>query len=323
MPKRVVVCGCLFVIAVSTMFVINQTAQVVFLASSVHPVFGRVVLWTLLVLETLAMAVPVALLVRMPKALTPPEDSHSEEYREFLRHLGARLSRNPRLTSTTITGDQRSIENALTVLDATADDIVKETASRVFVSTAISQNGRLDALMVLAEQSRLIWRVAHVYNQRPSVSEFGRLYANVGATLFAASAIEDLDISEQVEPVVKAAVGGAVASLVPGVASVSSIVMHSILDGTANAYLTLRVGIICRGYCQSITAIDRRGLRRNASVTAAAMLGSVVLASAGAVTRSMTSAARNAGAATLESATAGVRGLGTKLNPFKKQPGES
>ena len=89
--------------------------------------------------------------------------------------------------------DRASIESALKVPDAKADDIIKRTASTLFVTTAVSQNGRLDALMVLADQTRLIWQVAHIYNQRPTLRDFGRLYANVGATLFAASELEDLD----------------------------------------------------------------------------------------------------------------------------------
>jgi hypothetical protein len=172
--------------------------------------------------------------------------------------------------------------------------------------------------MVLAEQTRLIWQVAHIYNQRPTLRDFGRLYANVGATLFAASKLEDLDLRDQIEPVIKAAVGHSMASLVPGLDKVASIVMQSVLDGTANAYLTLRVGIICQSYCRSITALDRRKAHRNASIAAASMLGSIVSGSAASVTRAIVAAARKAGQSGVESAVAGIRGAGAKLNPFKE-----
>jgi uncharacterized SAM-dependent methyltransferase len=91
--------------------------------------------------------------------------------------------------------------------------------------------------------------------------------------------------------VIKTVFGHAVISLVPVIISASDIVMHSVLVGTANAYATLRVDIICQSYCRSITAVDRRKARRNASIAAASMLGSIVSGSAGSVIRAIAAAA--------------------------------
>jgi hypothetical protein len=199
------------------------------------------------------------------------------------------------------------------ILDGKADEIIRRAASTVFVSTAIWQNGKVDALMALGAQTRMIWEVARVYNQPPSVREVSLLYGNVGATSLVASGIEDLDLSEQLEPVIKAAVGHSLVGLVPGMTSVSSIVTHSVLGGAANAFLTLRVGVICRTYCACVTAFQPSFVRRSAALSAAAMLGSVVSASAGRVVKAILMAAKNAGASTMESAAVGV----SKLNPFR------
>jgi hypothetical protein len=317
MAKRLIFIASLFVLVSSTVFIINQTAQVVALANTVSPLMGRVVLGILLIIYVVVITIPVVIFIRLPKGMTPPADDQSEEYRVYLRRLAARLVLNPALSGVTTTADRESIEATLRILDGKAEGIVKETASRLFVSTAISQNGRLDALMVLTEQSRLIYRIAHLYNQRPTLREFGALYANVGATLFAASQLDDLNISEQIQPVFNAVLGHAAISLLPGVAPVASIVLNSMLDGTANAFLTLRVGVICQSYCRSIKVVSRSIIRRNASVVAASMLGSIVLASAGSVSKAMVAAAKRAGGATVESATAGIRGAGARLNPFK------
>ena len=80
------------------------------------------------------------------------------------------------------------------VLDARAEDIIKDTASQVFISTAVSQNGNLDAILVLSAQSRMVWQVAHVYYQRPALREMAQLYANVIPTAFFASKLDDIDI---------------------------------------------------------------------------------------------------------------------------------
>lgn len=317
MTKKLVVLASLFVLVSSLIFVINQTAQVVALAGTISPLLARIVLVALLILYAAVIAVPLVIFIRLPKGMTPPPDEQSDEYRLYLRRLAARLTLNPNLAGHTPLDTRESIHSALAILDAKADDIIKETASRLFISTAISQNGRLDALMVLAEQSRLIYRLAHLYNQRPALREFAKLYANVGATLFAARQLDDPNIREQIQPVFNAVLGHAAISLVPGVAPVASIVVNSLLDGTANAFLTLRVGVICQNYCRCIHPANRNAIRRNSSLAAASMLGAIVLASAGTVSKAMMAAAKRAGEATVESATAGLRGAGARLNPFK------
>lgn len=317
MAKKLLIFGSLFVLLCTALFIVNETAQFVSLVNTVSPVAGKITLICLLAAYAAILFVPVMMFVRLPKAIRPPEDERCPEYRIYLDRLGARLADNPHLAGAGVQANDRSgIEAALKILDARAGEIIEKTASSLFISTAVSQNGRLDALMVLMAQTRMIWQVAHIYNQRPMLREFIQLYANVGATLFAASQLEDLDISEQVEPVIKAAVGGSVASVVPGIASIASIVMHAVLEGTANAYLTLRVGIICRTYCGSTTAFNRGRARRYSSITAAAMLGSIVTKSAGNVVKAIVTAARKAGGSTVESAAAGIRGVGARLNPF-------
>jgi len=315
---RLALIASLFVLFCSVLFVINQTAQVVSLASTLNPIFGKIVLVSLLVVFSVVLLVPLAIILRLPAAIRPPADTQSREYQHYLLQLGKRLARNPHLAGKdTCLSDRAGIEAAMRILDARADEVVKAMASSVFVSTAISQNGRLDALMVLAAQTRMIWQIARVYNQRPALGEMIRLYSNVGATLFVTSEIEDLDITEQVEPVIKAAISGSLASLVPGITHVSSLVTQSVLEGTANAYLTLRVGVICRTYCASLVGINRKRTRRFASVTAAALLGSIVSGSAAKVAKAIFTAAKKAGASTIESTAAGIREAGVRLNPFR------
>ncbi len=310
----------LFLLLCSIVFIVNQTAQVVSLANTLSPVFGRIILICLIASFGVILLVPLLIVAQMPRAIRPPADMQSPDYQLYLRKLGARLGKNPHLAGMTVKpGDRTGIEAALKILDAHVDSIIKKTASTIFVSTAISQNGMLDSLMVLAAQTRMIWQVARVYSQRPSVREMIRLYSNVGATVFVAGEIEDLDLSEQIEPVINTMMSGSVVSLVPGIKSIASIVTQSILDGTANAYLTLRVGVVCRSYCSSITAIDRQSTRRFASVTAAGMLGSIVGASASRVAKAILAAARKAGVSTIASTATGIRDTGVRLNPFKSR----
>lgn len=308
--------------------VINQTAQVVQLAARIAPWFGQAVLYALLFIYALLILVPILIIVRLPRALQPPPED-SPEYDAYLTQLAKRLSGNPHLAGTNLPLQGRSaIQAALNILDAKAGEVIRNAGATIFVSTAISQNGLLDALMVLMAQSRMVWDVTHIYNQRPSLREIVKLYANVAATALLASEIEDLDLNEQVEPVIASALGGTLASAVPGVSIVATILVNSILEGTANAYLTLRVGAICQEYCRSLTAPDRRAMRKRASVKAAGMLGALVLESSKAVSGAILGAAKEAGVGALGSvanevckSTQSLAQRLSGLNPLRRRVG--
>ena len=142
------------------------------------------------------------------------------------------------------------------ILDEDATRIVKQMATTVFLTTAVSQSGRLDALLVLVTQSRMIWRIAHLYYQRPSVRELVHLYSNVAATAFVVGELDDLELHQMIQPVAAGSLG-TVAGAIPGFQVMTTIVVNSLLSGSANAFLTLRVGH------------DRQGLLRLAGRPAA------------------------------------------------------
>lgn len=281
-----------FVVLCFSLFVINQTYQVVMLARAINPVLGQVVLYGLLIAYVVSLSVPAVILWRVPRALRPPESEDSPEFAAYLKQLAARLARNPYLAGQAILAtDRASIESALTLLDARATEIIQATASIVFVTTAISQNGRLDGLMVLVTQSRMVWQVVHVYNQRPSLRELLDLYANVAATTFLASQLADLDLTDQVQPIIASAIGVSMAGAVPMATTLATILTHALVEGSANAFLTLRVGVIARRRCSSLTSAQRSVLRRSASFEAAGMLGGIVVKATSVVTSAVAAAA--------------------------------
>ncbi len=188
--------------------VVNQTAGVVHLARDIHPAFGTVTLWVLLFAYGGLIAVPVVMVIRMPRPLVPPESEASPEFDEHIARLGERLAANSRVRFVPNRPiDRRSVEDALRVLDNDANAIVKQVATTVFLTTAVSQSGRLDALLVLAAQSRMVWRIAHLYYQRPSLRELAHLYGNVAATAFVAGELDDLELHQMIQPVVAGSLG--------------------------------------------------------------------------------------------------------------------
>lgn len=281
-----------FVLLTFALFVINQTSQVVMLAQAIDLTLGQVVLVGLIIIYAGLIAVPVVLFLSVPRALSPPQSEQSPEFAAYVQQLAARLTKNPYLAGETISAtDRASITRAISLLDARANEVIQATASTVFVTTAISQNGRLDGLMVLVTQSRMVWQVVHVYNQRPSVREMLDLYANVAATTFLATQLSDLDLTDQVQPIIASAIGVSMAGLVPMATTLATILTDALVEGSANAFLTLRVGAIARRQCSSLTSTQRSVLRRFATLEAAGMLGGIVAKAATVVTSAVASAA--------------------------------
>lgn len=273
------------------LFVVNQTAQVVGLADRVSPAFGTAVLWFLVGLYAALILAASVFFLRLPKPLVPPETEMEPEFSRYLDALRTRLAANPRLKGFDLS-DRAGIESALASRGRECDVIIRDSAAAVFVSTAISQSGRLDTVFVLTAHVRMVWRIASIYNQRPALRELVRLYANVAATALVAGELDEAEISEQIEPILSSALG-AVSLSVPGMQAAASIVVTSILTGAANAFLTLRVGIIARRWCGSLVVDERRALRRTATAEAARLLGSIVKSGTARISRGLWDASKD------------------------------
>ena len=295
--KHIILLAAIVLAFLFFVFVINQTAHLVHLADNLSPVFGQVVLYALLIFYGAVIIVPLIWIVKMPRAIFPPEHIDSEEYKAFIRKLGRRLSQNPSLAGTKVDPqDLKSVEVSLKILDTKADEHIKSTASSVFIMTAISQYGALDAFIVLLAQFRMIWQVTTLYNQRPNLKELATLYSNVFATAFLASRIENLDLLEdQLEPVVASIMGSSLSSFTPAFTTAATVMTNAVIEGSANAFLTLRVGVITKLYCASITMQEKKQLRRVAAVQAAALLGKVLSESTYTVSKTIFKAAARAG----------------------------
>lgn len=255
-----------FITILFFVFLFNQTVQVVNSARAFNAMFGVAVMWGLVFSYCIFLVTPAVLWFRLPKRILPPLVAEGPEYEWFMATFKKRLSRNPRLRGRSVESPS-DIEAAIQILDKHADDAVVSAASAVFLSTAVLQSGRLDMLVVLAAQTRLIWKVALVYYQRPSLRDFAQLYANVASTAFIAAGVEDIDVD-----VLMSTIFGSTLAAIPGMHLLAS----SVLTGSANAFLTLRVGMITKEYCRCTTRVERSRVRRVATLQAAKLLGGIV-----------------------------------------------
>lgn len=288
--KFVLTAASLIVLVSFVILVINQTVQVVGLAANFHPLLGKAAAWGLAAMYIGLLLIPLFMILRLPRALQPPGSADSPEYARFLRKLAARLKKNRKLRNLALSTPSE-IEEAVQSLNGEADTLIKNSAAAVFVTTAISQSGRLDAVTVLIAQVRMVWQVAHVYNQRPTLRDMIHLYANVAGTAFVAGELNDIDISEQIEPVITSVLGTSLTGSIPGIANIAGIVTNSLLTGSANAFLTLRIGIIAKQYSGALIKKESSAIRRSAGLEGARMLSLIVMNSAGRISKSIMNAA--------------------------------
>ena len=254
--------------------IIAGFTSLVSLAERIHPIAGAIVFWSVCLAAGFFALYCIVAYAKLPAALIPPEEDSGPKYDAYLRALRARLAANPR-TSGKPVATIEEIEDALGDLSTEADLVVRNTASMVFLSTALMQNGRLDGLVVLFTQIQMVGRVARIYVQRPSPRELVRLYANVAGTAFVASRLESLDLGEMVAPLAVSIVP-ALKSGIPGMGGISALLVRCVSNGAANAFLTLRVGEVARRYCELTSRCPAELIRKSATAAAVQHLGRIV-----------------------------------------------
>ena len=297
--------------------IVAGVTSLISLADRIHPVAGTIVFWTILLAAGFFTLYCVIAYARLPAALIPPAETSGPKHEAYLQALRARLTNNPRTCDLPlVTPDE--MEDAVGQLSNEADKVVRRTASTVFLSTALMQNGRLDGLVVLFTQIQMVNRVARIYVQRPSPRELMRLYANVVGTALIASGLESLDLGEMIAPlatsVVPALKGG-----IPGLSGISALLVRCISNGAANAFLTLRVGEVARRYCALTSRCSRDAIRKSATAAAVHHLGRIVRENCALVVKKIWEAARDSGVSKVEDIAGATRDLFTRISPWRRK----
>ena len=295
--------------------IVGGVTSLISLADRIHPVAGSVVFWTIVLAAGFFAFYCVIAYARLPGALIPPEETSGPKHEAYLQALRARLAGNPRTRGLPLV-TPAEIEAAVGQLSNEADKVVRRTASTVFLSTALMQNGRLDGLVVLFTQIQMVNRVARIYVQRPSPRELMRLYANVAGTALIASGLESLDLGEMIAPLATSVVP-AIKGGIPGLSGISALLVRCISNGAANAFLTLRVGEVARRYCALTSRCSPDAIRKSATAAAVHHLGRIVRENGALVVRKIWEAARDSGVSKVEDIAGATRDLFTRISPWR------
>lgn len=176
---------------------------------------------------------------------------------------------------------------------------IRDWSTSVFLITAVSQNGRFDAISVGLMNFRMISDIVRSAGFRPGLRSMVRLYANVFFTALVTyslqSALDDMDgvapfdgltsgdadadVAGSVAEAASDGEGGFLYSLMSRI-RIPGVVVSSLVDGSANALMTLRIGYITRSYLLRgrkafKNAVSRRAIKRQAMADALRAIPSI------------------------------------------------
>ena len=254
-------------------------------------------LWThlaLLSVEALALGWLWLGIARRRRALVFSPDLDPRERQRLHRELARRLRENPLLKNAAANyadlvanskpgskaagdfNDPDFQQYCHLVLRHHADQETRRTAERIFLATALAQNGRIDALIVFVSLCRLIWRISSIYNQKPHPAELLALYWAVASSVFLALSFEELDIATEISmsfgEAFHAIAPASLSASLPFVGAALQRFTAASIDGAANSYLALRTGIIARNAYAFATEESPRPTRSDVYKEAGAVL---------------------------------------------------
>ena len=146
--------------------------------------------------------------------------------------------------------------------------IIVKNAKTVLLSTAISQNSKLDLFSVVSVNLKMIKEIVTVCGFRPDMKNLCKLTLNVASTALIAEGLESLNM-EDILPTQTMNTLSNIPLLKP--------LLSSVVQGVANALLTIRIGLVTRGYLFSDSKkATKNGIRAEAFKDALILLPTVI-----------------------------------------------
>ena len=275
----------------AALILFNQLNQLAISSEKIIPM-GFYVSWGVFVLIGIFTFAPVIKLAMLPKPLRRPSiDWDPEKKRNFYFTYKKRIlvvSKKKSSPYKNVVPEQvfEDLHNANSMgtikdalkefeshIDSRADKLIRDYAGAVFASTAISQNGSLDAIFVLKLQIELLWKLAHLYNQKPGIKNLLNLYVQVFANVLASVGVAEIPVEEVVSSLMSKTFTSL--SNMPLISSIGGKIGDSIFEGTVNALLSLRVGLVAKDFCKVSAEFDPQASRINSRKNSLKMINDI------------------------------------------------
>ena len=303
--KRLVIIISFSFFSMLGIFILSAGTYLVTLVAPVHPLLGwlaglflAMLFWAVVVYPLVAL---VAALFRTRRSWVAGSWAHNR----YLARLARQHRRYPVIDLALVATDKHNFLGEVYIqLREKSNDLMVEAAETIFYHTAISQSGRLDTMVLLGKQIALINNMADLYYPHAKAKVLPSLYADVIEAALRPSDREQLNLGSQIGP---ALIGASIVGAIPGANLVSILISDAVVQGSSNALITLRIGLLTRRFFHRSLeggSVDREAERHAVNQEAADMLEPLVSAASSALARIIWKTAkdhlRRVPAATLE-----------------------
>jgi len=239
--KRILFFFSLFVLY----FIVKELLQLYFLMKSVHPYVGYFTLLLLAASIFYFVIIPILRIIRIPVNRGPTTNKDEEltliherlerfKRNNFLAYINFNFSQNE--------DESQLYKNIIKQLNMECDRIRVKYVSQLFYTSTISQNGFIDAILILSSSISLIKEIFILYNGRVSNKDL----LVIGKKVYYSMAIGG---SEGIEYATEEILSKLASESIKSIPFIEKI-LGSLADGFINAVLLTRISYITENYCK-------------------------------------------------------------------------
>lgn len=272
---------------IMTLFIVSCIVQLYQFAYSFHPYAGYATVAVLVLILLIFVIRPIAVALTSPSFTLDVVDVESARrvtamnYRA-LKKVALNLSRVDYVSDDSkekikgALGNRKRLNEVLkevydVEISARINKIIKETSSKILLTTAISQNSRFDTWTVITMNIRMIMRIVITCGYHPTYPRLARLIVKVFRNAVIAYTLQSIGLDRLISQGIQTLAKG----IIPFIGDLIGKVAGSVIDGSANALLTLRIGILTRKYLYK--EFDIQAMLKNPDETNEVILKEAIL----------------------------------------------
>ena len=235
--------------------IFRELLELYLLTRALHPAFGYATLALLIGFIIYFIVLPIYKIIKIPKNYAPTQDKNKAP--EIIQNRLNKFKTNPFLIESgfdfsNIEENEEGYQKTIEVLEKESEQIRKRYVLRLFYSSSISQNGFLDAILILSSSVNLVKELFILYHGRVSNKD---LWA-IAKKVYLSMAIGG---SEGVEYATQELFSKFATQSIKSVPFADRI-FGSLADGFVNAALLTRISLITENYCKLVSIESDKNL---------------------------------------------------------------
>jgi hypothetical protein len=222
---------------------------------SIHPVAGYGALIIILAAVIYFVLIPIYKILKIPVYKGPTLNANHESHlinQRINRFKTIELLKNSELNFDNISNGKEFYQQAIKKFEPECDKIRKRYVSQLFYTSSISQNGFIDAILILSSSISLIKEIFILFNGRVTNKDLMK----IGRRVYYSMAIGG---SEGIEYATEELLSKLASDSLKSIPFIEKI-LGSLADGFVNAVLLTRVSYITENYCKMTYIKSERDL---------------------------------------------------------------